>query len=345
MKGHLSAVRFATLVAIVLGLFITGVVAGAAGSNLIIGFEANDAGTSNTQLLTNSNVVAFKLLQNGPGTALMGYATPTTGGTRGVYGRTDSPNGDGVQARNGAASSGAGAALSAYGVNNVGAIIDSDTRDGMHVTSGGCEGFCGRYGITSVGAGLGAGVFASGPIGVIAQGSSFALSATGDVTISGDLDVGGTCTGCTIAQLGMNGTSGPLKAGDAVTISGFTTDSHGNVMLTVRKASGGDTVVGIVDAALAWSVTKTLDGDIAGYRVSGASAAPGTALRIVVSGIVKVAAADASGGSIAVGDSLVASSASGKLAKGSGASAVGMSIGYALGTLSDGFVAVWISPH
>jgi hypothetical protein len=97
----------------------------AAGSNLVIGSQANNAGTSDTQLITNSSVIAFKLLQQGPGTALMGYATAITGATRGVYGRTDSPNGFGVQARN-AAAAGTGAAIQAIGVNNIG--VDASTN-------------------------------------------------------------------------------------------------------------------------------------------------------------------------------------------------------------------------
>lgn len=113
----------------------------AAGSALIIGSSSNNAGTSDTQLLTNSGVVAFKLLQNGPGTALMGYATPTSGGTRGVYGRTDSPNGDGVQARNAATTAGGGAAIHAYGGNNRAIVaetagLDNTTIDATN-TSGG----------------------------------------------------------------------------------------------------------------------------------------------------------------------------------------------------------------
>jgi hypothetical protein len=110
--------------ATILALFIGGVVAGAAGSALIIGNSANNAGTSNTILTTSSSVVAFELLQNGPGTALMGYVTPGSGGTRGVYGRSDSPNGDGVQARN-AGAKGTGAALHAYGQANIGIIGES----------------------------------------------------------------------------------------------------------------------------------------------------------------------------------------------------------------------------
>jgi len=100
--------------------------AAAAGSALIIGSSTNNAGTSNTLLTTSSSVVAFELLQNGPGTALMGYTTPTTGKTRGVYGRTDSPDGDGVQARNGSTTTGIGAAIKAFGGKCTGVWATSD---------------------------------------------------------------------------------------------------------------------------------------------------------------------------------------------------------------------------
>jgi hypothetical protein len=43
-----------------------------AGDPLIIGNSSNNAGSSNTILTTSSSVVAFELIQNGPGTALMG---------------------------------------------------------------------------------------------------------------------------------------------------------------------------------------------------------------------------------------------------------------------------------
>jgi hypothetical protein len=100
---------------------------GAAGDPLIVGSETNNAGTSDTQLIANSTVIAFKLLQTGPGTALMGHSTALSGATRGVYGRTDSPNGDGVQARN-AGAAGSGAAVRAFGGNNVG--IEASTANG-----------------------------------------------------------------------------------------------------------------------------------------------------------------------------------------------------------------------
>ena len=125
MTIHLSTARFAAVLALSAALLTTGVVAGAAGATMIIGSETNNAGSANTQLLTNSSVVAFKLLQNGPGTALMGYTTTVTGTTRGVYGRVDSPNGDGIQGRN-AGPAGTGAAFRGYGGENAGAVLSSD---------------------------------------------------------------------------------------------------------------------------------------------------------------------------------------------------------------------------
>ena len=111
----------------------------AAGSPLIVGSETNNAGTSDTQLIANSNVVTFKLYQQGPGTALMGYTTTASGTTRGVYGRVDSPNGDGLQGRNGGAA-GTGAAIRAYGGNNNGVVATTDAgTTAIHATHNGPE--------------------------------------------------------------------------------------------------------------------------------------------------------------------------------------------------------------
>ena len=125
MTIQLSRAQFAIILGLILVVFSSGVAAGAAGSPMIIGSEANNAGAANTQLLTDSAVVAFKLLQNGPGTALMGYTTEATGTTRGVYGRVDLPNGDGLQGRN-AGPAGTGAAIRGYGGENAGAVLTSD---------------------------------------------------------------------------------------------------------------------------------------------------------------------------------------------------------------------------
>jgi hypothetical protein len=128
----------------------------AAGSALVIGSVANNAGTSNTVLTTNSSVVAFELIQNGPGTALMGYVTPATGATRGVYGRSDSPNGDGVQARNGGAA-GSGAGLRAFGGNNDGVV--ATTTGTTHYAVHGTAPMTGIFGETNTDSGDAVGVY------------------------------------------------------------------------------------------------------------------------------------------------------------------------------------------
>ncbi|HEV8597585.1 MAG TPA: hypothetical protein VGR23_07675 [Candidatus Dormibacteraeota bacterium] len=111
------------------------VASAAAGDPLILGSVVNNAGTSNTQLLTNSTDVAFRLVQSGGGTALMGQVTPTVGNGRGVYGRTDSPDGDGVQARNGATGAGAGAGMRAFGGLNHG-VVASTTNNAKYAVHG-----------------------------------------------------------------------------------------------------------------------------------------------------------------------------------------------------------------
>ena len=169
-----------------------------AGSNLIIGSQTNDAGSANTQLQTASNAVAFKLLQNAPNTALMGYVTTTTntGGPRGVYGRSDAPNGDGVQGRN-AGAVGTGAGMRAFGGVNTGLIatttggssaigVDGTAVNGIGVrgtatsngygvrgTGGynGVYGSGGSYGLIGS-AGAGYGVYGSGTTGVYASGGT-----------------------------------------------------------------------------------------------------------------------------------------------------------------------------
>jgi hypothetical protein len=194
----------------------------AAGSTMIIGSETNDAGSANTQLLTNSNVVAFKLLQNGPGTALMGYATPATGATRGVYGRSDSPNGYGVQARN-AGAAGTGAAMQAIGVNNIGleASTDSATSVALKATNSAVDGTVALFENTSGGTGDSAGPALRA---YTAGGSDADVHPEGDYNdaageFAGRHGVIGASTGIGYGVLGLS----PSGAG----VYGVSNDSYG----------------------------------------------------------------------------------------------------------------------
>src|SRR5262249_40418871 len=65
------------------------------------------------------------------GTGIFGWASATSGAGRGLYGRTDSPDGFGVQAKNTAAA-GSGAAIQAVSTSNV-AIDASANPSGNYV--------------------------------------------------------------------------------------------------------------------------------------------------------------------------------------------------------------------
>jgi hypothetical protein len=170
----------------------------AAGDSLIIGSSTNNAGTSNTILTTTSTVVAFELLQNGAGTALMGYVTPTSGTTRGVYGRTDSPNGDGVQARN-AGAGGSGSAIRAYGGNNAGLVASTSSGSAYAV-----------YAVNSAtGIGDGGGVYGSSvhDTGLYGTGGSYGVYGTGGTGVHGYSSGGDGVAGASDSFHGVSGYS------------------------------------------------------------------------------------------------------------------------------------------
>jgi hypothetical protein len=181
--------------------------AAAVGSPLILGSEANNSGTANTQVLANSNAATFKLLQYGPGTGLFGYALPTSGATRGVYGRVDSPNGDGIQARN-AGVAGTGAALRAFGGQNDGIVATTDNfaRAAIHGANNG-YGQVGCIGILGE---------ASGPSGMAVYGTATYCGVFGNSTdgigVSGQSSTGDGVSGTSSSGYGVSGTSSSSAA-------------------------------------------------------------------------------------------------------------------------------------
>lgn len=447
MPRFLLRARFAVIVAAGLGLLVSGVAVGAAGSALIIGSETNNAGVANTQLITNSNVIAFKLLQNGPGTALMGYATAATGGTRGVYGRVDSPNGDGIQARN-AGAGGTGSAVRAFGGNNIGLLVDSSGNNAIEATStsgagifatgagftgavladgtgalagvigeenptfafagvwglGNATGGNGVYGSTSTGVGVRGngpdssvidfdcsdacwdfpgGAFAS-HIGVIGQTDSvgpqgesrgvmgvaidtgvYGVVSVGDARIDGSLSISGTCTGCVIATIAVNGSAQTIHQGDAVTLIGVTTAADGTIAMTVAPAKKGDAVLGIADRTLTLGAAKVtipahsrkvpvigkgmVDQAVPARTVTakdrkwsdgGTATASKGYLRIITSGMFAFKPSASLG--VAAGDSLAVGATTGKVSKAGADAARGTVAGTFIGTLSDGRVVIMV---
>jgi hypothetical protein len=216
----------------------------AAGSNLIIGSSANNAGTSNTILTTSSSVVAFELIQNGPGTALMGYVKPGTGGTRGVYGRSDSPNGDGVQARNGGAL-GTGAAIRAFGGSNTG--VDASVATGNRsAVRGAAAGGVGVYGVSTAFYGV-EGRSEGGLAGVYGSSSGQGVVGAGTTGVYGvsasDTGVLGYSNGDSghgvIGSIGTNSGTAAGVYGASAGTSSFAGYFEGHVGVTGSLSKGG----------------------------------------------------------------------------------------------------------
>ena len=353
MSRVITTARFATILAVAAALFSAGLVSGAAGDPLILGSLLNNSGASGTKVTSSVNGNAFAVSQNGVGASANGLRGDANTGTGGVF--TSSSNNalfataaSGNRFAMAAVSNGGagtGGALFADGNANPAIVAQSDSDDAIIGEALGCTGFlCGRSGVYGYGVGLSGGVTGDGPLGVVGfdslGGDGFGLYTPDDALVGGDLEVLGTCTGCTAATLGVNGSEAALAQGDAVTATGVTTDDEGNILVTVERAKKGDTVFGVVSAAVVPAKSGTAEAPRSIYKDSGTSVAPGGSLRIITGGIVTFAAADASGGAIAVGDALAASS-DGKLAKAADAAAE-VTFGTALGTLENGRVVVYI---
>ncbi|MEP6639941.1 MAG: hypothetical protein ABJC39_11370, partial [Chloroflexota bacterium] len=178
----------------------------------------------------------------------------------------------------------------------------------------------------------------------------------------------------------INGSKVTLHQGDAVTLLGVKPAAVGNIpLLVVGPAKAGDTVIGIVDRAMAptpdtvkiqgssrtvynadgskktvKTPTQTVKSQIHGFMASGTSVASGKYLLVVTLGAYAYGSADATSGAIKTGDQLAAGATAGKLVKadkvtlnGSTFTVPGTSVGYALGALNDGTgkIGIFVSPH
>jgi hypothetical protein len=351
--GH--SLQHAAILAVTLLFAFASLTLAAAGGNFILGV-ANNSGTSQTGLITNTTAPfhAFVVQQNGNGNG--GYFVSVNGS--GMLGITKSGNKYAMSGTNDGAA-GTGGAIIGLGKNNVGLVATSDGDNAIVadaadtsaiVATGHCSGFlCGAAGVVGNGEGLSGGVNGFGPLGVAGTdstgGDGFGLFTQDDAFVGGDLDISGTCTGCTTALAAVNGSGTALQRGDAVTVLGVETDANGSLVLSVGPAAAGQMVVGIVDVATTEVQSGTADSPRRAYKAGGSNVAAGGTLRVVTSGIVAFAAADASAGAIAVGDSLAASATAGNLAKAGPSVAIGSRIGYALGTLADGRIVMFVDPH
>jgi hypothetical protein len=130
MPKRLSTVQFSILLGTVLALFASGIVAGAAGSAIILG-SANDAGFSNTTVKTNSSGIALQM--NNVGTGVGGFMLSTSG--TGLAAQTSSGSKFGGSFTNQGGSDGGGGAILATGKANYGIVALSDAKPPIKVTA------------------------------------------------------------------------------------------------------------------------------------------------------------------------------------------------------------------
>lgn len=218
-----------------------------------------------------------------------------------------------------------------------------------------------------------------GVTGIAGVAGSYGVVSDGPAYVGGDLTVTGAKTGY-VADYAINGSKVTLHQGDAVTLLGVKPAAVGNIpLLVVGPAKAGDTVIGVVDRAMAptpatvktpgssrvvlqhdgskvtvRTPASTLKTQVKGFMPSGPDVASGKYLLVVTLGAYAYGSADASAGAIKAGDELAASATPGKLAKagkvtvsGQTFSVPGTSVGYALGALNDGTgrIGIFVSPH
>ena len=269
MVSFRERTRFATLVAIGLTLLLSGVVAGAAGGNFILG-QANSAGTSNTSLTTSSTGNALLVTQNGTGTAIRGSTGSgagiagffTSGNGSGVSGVVANENKYGVYAANDSASSGTGAALRVQGNVNRGVVATSSARDALTGVAT-CTGFCGVNGVDGTGDGLGAGVYGDGTTALAAVWASEGLAASIFATQTAtDIPAiwADSAAGVGVLGFGENGASITNTATAGGQFSGF------NGVVGQTDSGFGTGVLAQANASLNWALRAIgftfLDGDV-----------------------------------------------------------------------------------
>ncbi|MGQ9599448.1 MAG: hypothetical protein ACUVWZ_08515 [Anaerolineae bacterium] len=149
------------------------------------------------------------------------------------------------------------------------------------------------------------------------SGSGSALYAdTSSGTYSGyfmdNIYVDGSCTGCTLVYVAINGGDESLELGDLTTIVGVESPLAGSSasVLQVRQARAGEAVVGIVRSRAVITASEKEGQRLQSVEQAKGAAAPGEYLFIVVSGLAQVKV-DASEGTIAVGQRLTTGSQAG----------------------------------
>lgn len=369
MSGFLASARFATVLALALGLVLTGIAAGAAGQALILG-QVNTSGSSAT-IVDSTNTTRTLLVRNtsASGFAIEGRSSGGIGGqfvsstSTGMSGFTSAAAANGVVGTHNGTAYGGGAAILGdgrqnHGVSGTSRNDSADAVRGVHVATaadfGSFEYANGVYGETravdgngvlgnaSAASGFGYGVWgmAGSPDGAAVVGSpggSGALAGLfeGDVDIAGTLFVG-SCTGCTAALAVVAAEA--IAQGDAVAIEGVRAGPGGEPFLVVRRATQGDAVIGVADVTLVARENARTGARLVRGK-PGADA--GGWLSVVTAGLMAYDAAPAIDG-LAPGTDLI-STAAGTLAA-AGSEARDRAVATVAGVLEDGRVVLLVRP-
>jgi hypothetical protein len=228
--------------------------------------------------------------------------------------------------------------------------------------------FAANIGVIGQTDGLGPEGYSRGVLGIANGGGFYGVFSVGDAYIQGNLNVTGTCTGCTLAALGQNASKQAIRQGDAVTLTGVATAEDGSIILLVAPAKKGDTIFGIADTSVSLSAATVTTKPIShkepqlgkkepvtvteGARTvaakdrkwlqGGATTASSGFLRIVTSGVLAYDAGTSL--TAAVGDRLAVGATVGKLSKAQPDAAKGTVVGTFLGKLKDGRTVLLVSP-
>jgi len=283
--------RTRSVAVLVLGLIlvVSGTAVAVADNILILG-RANNAGTRDTMLTSQSPGDGLLVTQTGNGIAIHATSDAETGiaglftsaaGTAAIAIVSDA-NASALDASNMSEQTGTGAAVRANGRFNVGLVAESFLAAAIVATASGSfpaimANAPNRTAIRAAGAGGGevddcsdlfcAGTESTGAIGVIAgtattdgtgvyaidetaDQSGFAMVADGDTVLDGSLSLTGGCTGCTEMAVARNGTDTVLRQGEVVKLLGLQVASDEGTLLVVGRANRGDQVIGVVDRGL-----------------------------------------------------------------------------------------------
>jgi hypothetical protein len=237
-----------------------------------------------------------------------------------------------------------------------GVLVDETSLNGFYVQNATLDGFlvlnAGNYGLRVNQSGLdGVAVTSSGGDGVdVNAAADNGIEAAGTnraAYLDGDVEITGTCTGCTIAQMAVNTGDDSVQPGDIVAVDGVAGSPFDDLpmLLEVRRAAPGSALLGVASGR-AEPYTSPEDGSNTLVRRAGQPAAPGEYLAVVIYGPMQVRAAASvdKGQRVTLGDTGVRAMRR-VTVDGVTLDEGGSSLGIALDAAKNGLVWVLVNPQ